>query len=242
MDRFEPSLDSPNKSWADRLQALFEVLLLSGLASSFLASLPFSAVRARGAELLLNDVRIVSAFVLLEAGITLLLLALVLRARRERLYDLGLRRREWRPNIVIGLMLVPLLFSANAIISSAFRVYLPKYFSNRNPLTEIIRTPQQLGLFIFSALVAGGIKEELQRAFILTRFRQYLGGERLGLMLWSVAFGAGHYIQGMQGVVIAAVFGFVFGTVYLIRGTLIAPMVAHGIYDTLALLAYWFYR
>jgi membrane protease YdiL (CAAX protease family) len=105
---------------------------------------------------------------------------------------------------------------------------------------EIIQTPQQLALFIFSALVAGGIKEELQRAFILNRFRRYLGGAWVGLVIWSLAFGAGHYVQGVQGIVIASLYGFVFGITYILSGSLLAPIVAHSVYDTLALLAYWF--
>jgi membrane protease YdiL (CAAX protease family) len=99
-----------------------------------------------------------------------------------------------------------------------------------------------LVLLIISVLIAGGIKEELQRAFILIRFRDHLGGARLGLVLWSIAFGAGHYVQGFQGMVIAGLFGLVFGTIYLLRGNLIAPMVSHGLYDMVALLGYWFLR
>jgi membrane protease YdiL (CAAX protease family) len=110
-----------------------------------------------------------------------------------------------------------------------------------NPLTEIIHSPQQLALFIFSALIAGGIKEEVQRAFILNKFGRYLGGAGVGLVLWSVAFGAAHYVQGIQGIFIAIVYGFLFGVLYLISGSLIAPMVAHGAYDTLALLGYWLF-
>ena len=93
-----------------------------------------------------------------------------------------------------------------------------------------------------AALFAGGVKEELQRAFVLVRFRDYLGGAKLGLVIWSVAFGAGHYLQGVQNAVAAGLFGLLFGAVYLARGSLVAPMVAHGAYDSLALLAYWFLR
>ncbi len=141
----------------------------------------------------------------------------------------------------LGLALVPFLFLIDAIVAIAFKLYLPKYYMEQNPLTEIIRTPQQLALFILAALLAGGIKEELQRAFILNRFRTYLGGSAVGLVLWSIAFGAGHYIQGAQGIVIAAIYGFLFGIVYILSGSLIAPMIAHGLYDSLALLAYWFF-
>ena len=64
----------------------------------------------------------------------------------------------------------------------------------------------------------------------------------MGLILWSLAFGAGHYVQGIQGITIATIYGFLFGVIYLLRGSLTAPIVAHSAYDTMALLAYWFAR
>jgi membrane protease YdiL (CAAX protease family) len=233
--------DSIRKPWVDRFQAVFEVLLLSGLVSSFLAAVPFSVFHGKNAAPLLNDAKFISIFLILESGITFLLLTLVLKAHRETIRSLGLQWNRWKSNLVVGLLLVPLLFFINAIVAIVFRVYLPQYYVESNPLTDIIHTPQQLGLFIFSALIAGGIKEELQRAFILRRFGRYLGGAGIGLVVWSLVFGAGHYVQGIQGIVIAAIYGFIFGLIYLMRGSLIAPIVAHGAYDTLALLGYWFF-
>ena len=64
----------------------------------------------------------------------------------------------------------------------------------------------------------------------------------LGLIIWSVDFCAGLYLQGLQNAEAAGLFGLLFGAVYLARGSLVAPMVAHGAYDSLALLAYWFLR
>ena len=222
------------------MQAAFEVLLMSGLLSSFLAGLPLSLLGGNSAELLENDAKLISLFVLLEAGFAFLILFMVLRVRRENLQSLGLEWARWKPKLIIGLALVPFLFLINILVAVAFRLYLPAYYIEQNPLTEIIHTPQQLILFIFSALIAGGIKEELQRAFILNRFRRYLGGSAVGLLVWSLAFGAGHYVQGLQGVLIASIFGFVFGLVYIMSGSLIAPIIAHGTYDTIALLGYWF--
>jgi membrane protease YdiL (CAAX protease family) len=129
----------------------------------------------------------------------------------------------------------------NALVAVVFKIYLPQYFVEKNPITELIHTRQQLVLIVISALIAGGIKEELQRALILTRFGSYLGGAWLGLVLWSGVFGAGHYVQGVQGVVIATIYGFVFGIIYLMSGSLIAPIIAHGAYDAIALIAYWLF-
>jgi len=228
------------KSWTERFQALFEVLLISGLVSSFLAALPIFGLRGGRVESLLQDARIVSLYLLLESAITFLLIAVLLRAHRETIGSLGLRWEHWKRNLLLGLSLVPVLFLINAVVAIVFKLYLPEYYIEVNPLTQIIKTPQQLALFIFSALVAGGIKEELQRAFIINRFRVYLGGAWVGLVLWSLIFGAFHYVQKEQGVVIATLMGFLFGLIYLLSGSLIAPIIAHAAYDTLALLAYWF--
>lgn len=194
VDRLPLYIDNPRKPLIDRLLAIFEVLLLSGLPSSSLALFAF---HRKSVEFLTNDPETLSAFLLLEAGITLLLLAIILRAHRETVDSLGLQWDRWKANLLIGLALVPCLFLINAIVVSVIRIYLPKYYLEQNPLTEIIHTPQQLVLFIFSALVAGGIKEEIQRAFILTRFGRYLGGAGLGLFFveycfWSRALCAGN--------------------------------------------------
>jgi membrane protease YdiL (CAAX protease family) len=39
---------------------------------------------------------------------------------------------------------------------------------------------------------------------------------------------------------VAVIYGFAFGAIYLLRKSLIAPMAAHGAYNTLVLLLYWF--
>jgi membrane protease YdiL (CAAX protease family) len=237
----EQDIEKPRNKWLDRVQAAFEVFLLCGLISSFLAGLLFYAFQGRRPENPLSNAWAFSIFLLLESGITFLFLAIILKYHRETLFSLGLNWNRWKLNLLVGLCLVPLLFLINFIVAVAFKIYFPQFYIEKNPLTELIHSPRELILIIFSALIAGGIKEELQRAFILTRFRTYLGGAGLGLILWSIGFGIGHYVQGLQGVVAATIYGFIFGIVYLASRNLIAPIIAHGAYDTLALLLYWFY-
>jgi len=223
----------------ERLQALFEVLLLSGIVSGLLAAVPISLLTESGEDLLQNP-RLVVGSLLLEASITLALLLAVLKAHRQSLGQIGLRATHWRADALIGILLIPLLLIVNVVVSELMRIYLPDHFIESNPLTEMIKTPGDLALFIICAVLVGGIKEELQRAFILKRFESHLGGAKLGLVLWSIAFGVGHYVQGLQGMVTAGILGLVFGIAFLIRGRLTAPMVAHGVYNAAALLGYWF--
>jgi membrane protease YdiL (CAAX protease family) len=229
----------PPKTWVDRIQALFEVVLLAGVVSSLIATLPFAG-SIRDQTGLLADIRVLAGFLLLEAAVTLVLLHLVMKAHGEKLRDFGLSWQHWRSDVLFGLAIVPILFGVNGVVTVLFRTYLPQLLQEHNPLAELVRTPQDLALFTGTALIAGGIKEELQRAFILRRFQAFLGGANLGLIVWSAMFAIGHTIQGWQGVVVAGIYGLVFGILYLARGTLIAPMVAHGVYDAVALFGYWF--
>ena len=239
MDHAPPNLDLPRKTWVDRVQAAFEIFLLSGLISSLMAGLLLYAFLGKRATNPLSSAGVFSVFLLLESGITFLFLATILKYHRQTINSLGVQWDQWKFNLLIGLALVPFLFLINGAVAIFVKLYFPQFFIEKNPLTDLIHTPQQLVLIIFSALVAGGIKEELQRAFIITRFRDHLGGAGLGLVVWSIGFGVGHYVQGVQGVVIATIYGLIFGIIYLLSRSLIAPIIAHGVYDSIALLAYW---
>ena len=83
------------------------------------------------------------------------------------------------------------------------------------------------------AIVAGGVREEIQRAFLLHRFETWLGGAPLGLLITSAAFGAGHLLQGADAAVATGLLGMFWGVIYLRRRSVIAPMVSHAGFDLL---------
>src|SRR5437867_259692 len=66
----------------------------------------------------------------------------------------------------------------------------------RNPLQDLVRTPRDMVMFGVVVVIAGGVREEIQRAFLLRRFERWLGGGTVGVVITSIAFGAGHRIQG----------------------------------------------
>ena len=65
-----------------------------------------------------------------------------------------------------------------------------------NPFEDLIDSRADAGLFAIVAIVGGGIREEIQRAFILRRFEQHLGGAAVGLALFSIVFGVGTCAAG----------------------------------------------
>ena len=238
MNYSDPSFQSRR---FERRQAVFEIIMVSGIVSGFLTSLVFAAGFGRNRlNLTEMNVEFFAAYLLFESAITFFILWILMKARRETFFMLGLRWEHWKMHVLLGILAAPYLFIVGGVTGMFFQLFLPKYALEKNPLMEMINSPRQLTLFIIVGIISGGIKEEFQRAFILNRFRQHLGGAGRGLVIWSLAFGAGHYAQGVQGMCAAVILGFIFGALYLIRGNLILPITAHAVYNTLALLIYWF--
>jgi membrane protease YdiL (CAAX protease family) len=84
----------------------------------------------------------------------------------------------------------------------------------------------------FNALsVTAGICEEIiYRGFLIAYFTAFVGLIP-ALLLSSFVFGLGHAYQGWRGIVKVSVIGVVMGGIYLLTGSLWAPIVLHAILD-----------
>jgi membrane protease YdiL (CAAX protease family) len=96
-------------------------------------------------------------------------------------------------------------------------------------------------MFAVVAVIGGGVREEVQRAFILNRFERHLGGGWVGLGISSVVFGLGHIIQGYDVAVTTAVLGAFWGFVYLKRRSLAATVVSHSGFNAAEIFRYTLY-
>ena len=138
---------------------------------------------------------------------------------------------------LVGLATVPLVFVAVGILLNTIRLFAPSLHNvENNPLEQLAATPGQAAAFSLVAIVAGGIREELQRAFMLRRFEQYLGGATLGVWVLSVAFGLGHVMQGWDAVVTTAALGAFWAWMYLQRRNTVAPIVSHAGFNSVEIL------
>lgn len=85
--------------------------------------------------------------------------------------------------------------------------------------------------------------EELSyRGYLLTRAADVFGRSNLAywvaMIVVSLLFGLGHYYKGPSGVLDSTYSGFVLGGIFLLSGrNLWTPILAHGIADTVAVLA-----
>ena len=210
--------------------SLIEVVLCSGfptqlLLSALLAAAGFAALAPNGVP----SFGYIVALTLLDVLVVLILIATFLHARNESVRELVLGSRSPEREAALGLALTPPIVVA-AVGGLLLIGWLAPGLHNvpENPFGAMLGTPGRALLFALVVVLAGGLREELQRAFILRRFDQHLGGGWLGLVVFSVAFGLGHAIQGWDTVIMTGALGALWGALYLTRGSAVAAMVSHA--------------
>lgn len=223
-----------------RFRAVVQVLACSGIPTQLLLVqvLALFGVRphAEGETLNVTWVFLIS---LADTMVLLTLIGALLVANGESIRGLFLGVRPVSTEIALGLVsVVPVLLMAAAVLLTA--QYVAPWLHNvpENPLAGLLDSPRDRWLFAIVALVAGGVREEVQRAFLLTRFEQHLGGARVGLVVTSVAFGLGHLLQGFDAALATGTLGFIWGAMYLWRRSSIAPIVSHAGFNGLEIARY----
>lgn len=225
---------------ADRLASLIEVLLCSGFPTQLIV---VAALAAVGLTPLASDgglsLRFVTALSLIDTALLLGLIACFVAVRGDDPVQLFLGSRRVGRESVLGLLLVPVVLLTVAGLMLTIQALAP-WLRNveENPLASLLRNGRDVAIFGFVAVVAGGAREEVQRAFVLDRFERHLGGAWVGLVLFSVAFGLGHLLQGYDAAIVTGFLGLAWGLLYLGRRSVVAPLVCHAGFNLAEVLHY----
>jgi len=182
-----------------------------------------------------------------ETPFLLLLGWLSLRLRGIGWSAVGLKPpARWRRTLLLGV--------AVGVVYQFFSLYVlePLIVVLTGKAIELSQFAQIEGnvflFFFFLVLVwtlAAFGEELLHRGYLMNRVAELAGGGGtawvVSLVVVSVLFGVAHLYQGVSGVVTNIAAGLVYGALYLSSGhNLWAPIIAHGVYDTVALLLiYW---
>ncbi|MSO45433.1 MAG: CPBP family intramembrane metalloprotease [Acidobacteria bacterium] len=231
---------APRPTFADRSVALLEVLL----CSDYPTQLFLGATLVRLGVAPLNDdgglsLRYVVTLSLVDTAALVGLILLFLRARGEPARAVLFGTRPIRPELRAGALLIAPAFVIAAVVLGVTMALAPELHTvPDNPLKGLMRGPGQTALFALVVVVAGGIREEIQRAFLMHRFDRWLGGSAVGLVVTSVAFGLGHIPQGIDATIATAALGAFWGIVYLRRRSAVAPIVSHSGFNLLQLVQY----
>ncbi|MFA5911752.1 MAG: type II CAAX endopeptidase family protein [Vicinamibacterales bacterium] len=219
-------LRSPWRAWA-------EIVLCSGYPTQIMLG---EALKDAGIAPLNANGSLSATFVFaLSLGDTAVLVALMLwllirNGEQPRQVFFGTRRAG--EEAVVGLLSVPFVVAMVLALTLVIRAVAPSLRNvPENPLAGLLGTQTGLLAFLVVVIVAGGLREELQRAFLLHRFSHDLGSTGAGLLITSVAFGLGHTLQGWDAAILTGALGAAWGAIYLTRGSAVASIVSHSLFN-----------
>jgi membrane protease YdiL (CAAX protease family) len=218
--------------------ALFQVVLVCGIPTQLAIFVPIALFTGvpilEGRQVSMELFALTS---LLDTALIAILIRVFLGTSGETSADVFLGRRPPFREAALGLAVLPAVFVVVAAIALSVRTLAPWLHTvSTNPLEAYMRTPLDAAIFGVVVILAGGVREELQRAFILHRFEQRLGGAWVGLAVFSVFFGSLHVTEGADAAIAIGVLGLFWGVIYITRRSAILPLVNHAGFDVLQVL------
>ena len=217
----------------ERAAAALEVVLCSGFPTqlviiAILSLVGLKPTLAGGAW----SPPFVFALTLLDTVLLVGLILFFIRSRGESARELLFGTRPLGREALLGLLIIPVSFAIVITVLILVQLAAPSLRNvPHNPLQDLLKSPLDTLLFGFVVTVAGGVREEIQRGFILRRFEQYLGGGPVGLVIFSFVFSLGHLEQGRDVALATGVLGFYWGAIYLRRRSILGPMIGHAGFD-----------
>jgi membrane protease YdiL (CAAX protease family) len=228
-----------------RLFAAVQVFLVCGIPTQlvvFVALLVLgSPMGVDGSTVTVDPAKISLEFFavssLFDTALVAILIRVFLAMSGEHSRDVFLGRRPVAGEAIRGLALIPVLWIGVVSVILAITTFIPSLHNvAKNPLEAYMDSPFKAGVFMIVVILAGGVREELQRGFILHRFDQRLGGARVGLAIFSLAFGLFHLQQGFDVAIAVGMLGIVWGVLYIRRRSVVASMVSHAGFDVAQVL------
>jgi membrane protease YdiL (CAAX protease family) len=164
-------------------------------------------------------------------------LSMLLRGQRWR--DIGLSvPSEWRRLLSIGVAAGIAMELLELFATQPLLVATTGKYPDLSGFHHLIGNVPLLLLTVGASWVLAGFGEELVwRGYILNRVADLLGRSRLGwsisIGIVSVVFGLAHSYQDWTGIIENSIDGALLALLYIACGrNLIAPIVAHGVTDT----------
>ena len=157
--------------------------------------------------------------------------------------DFGLKKPEnWKKTISLALLVGIIFQGLSLYVIEPFLGKLTGDIPDVSFFRPMVgNVPQLLFYFVLSWTFAAFIEEMIYRGYLMHRiadlFNRNNTGWIVGLILSNLLFGFGHLYQGLSGMIITTITGFIFAWLYFVTNrNLWAAILAHGIYDTIGFL------
>lgn len=167
--------------------------------------------------------------------------------RGKRWSDFGLKTPlSWKKTIIFAFF-VGIIFQALSLyILEPFLGKITGDIPDVSVFRPLVGNVPQLFLFLgISWTIAAFLEEMIYRGYFMHRFADLFNrsntGWIVGIILSNLLFGFGHMYQGLSGMIVTGLTGFLFAWLYFkTNKNLWAPILAHGIYDTIGFLMIFF--
>ena len=140
---------------------------------------------------------------------------------------------------LLGIAVLPAVFMFVIVVLVVILRFAPQLHNvPRNPLEDMLRNRQDA--LIFAVVVhdcrrrARGDPARLHRSPVRAVSRR----RGWGVAIYSVFFGLGHIEQGFDAMIATGLLGVAWGLLYVVRRSIIAPMVSHAGFNLAQLVKY----
>lgn len=165
----------------------------------------------------------------LDTALIAIFILIFLLVSRETSRDVYLGQRPVLKEAALGLALVPVAFILVVSLVYGVRAIAPWMHNVKvSPFEAFMGNPLDAAIFLAVAVLAGGVREELQRGFILHRFGQSLGGMWVGNLTFGLAFGLLHVDQGWDIALVIGTLGLAWGAFFIRRRSVVVSAVNHA--------------
>lgn len=173
---------------------------------------------------------------LLEWVLAALCVAAVVIASRVELPAVGVRLPEGAVAILVSALavlaaLVLLALTARLVVAGGGAAELPA--GSESVLAMLPRTDVERRLFGLVSVTAGICEELVFRGFLIAVAAALVPAAPVWVCVLAAAvvFGLAHAYQGAAGVTSSLLIGIVLGVLYLVTGSLLAPILVHALID-----------
>lgn len=228
----------PGPAPLSRARAVGEAVLCSSYPTQIVAAALLWALGiGASAEGGLNATFII-AVSLLDAALVVALIVYFLRRRGESIGAVMFGTAPgWREAALGVALVLPVTFGVALLVAAVRAVWPSLQNVPVNPLTALMSDPRRVVIFAVVVVLAGGVREEMQRAFQLHRLTPGVLPPGLALLVTSVAFGLGHTVQGRDVALATFALGALWGAMWLRRRSILAAAVCHALFNLGQVLA-----
>jgi membrane protease YdiL (CAAX protease family) len=164
----------------------------------------------------------------------LIFLGVLLAMYRERLRfrTIGFKT----PRFMDLIYAVAFLFASNAVLHLLqYALGWVGFDFSQNPELIARAAGEHIWWWAIICVTAAICEETAFRGYLMTRIRIISrGGWVIPMILASLAFGAGHFYQGLGGFIVISVYGLLFCVLFVTTGSLWPGVLAHFMQDFLA--------